>query len=245
MNKKIRLDTALVEEGFFSTAEDARRAVMAGLVSADGTRFVHASEIVTGDTKLHVKQKRAYVSRAGEKLAHALAEFNISPRGKRALDMGCSSGGFTDVLLRQGAAHVLAVDVGRAQFAWALRQDPRVELLERTKGQALINDKARKATADIAVCDVSFCSVLDVLDAITFVLAPQSEALILVKPQFEAPRADVCEGGIVRDKSVQEAAVHKVCDALTQRKYRIEATTKSAVKGAHGNQEYFVWATHP
>lgn len=242
--KKIRIDNALVERGYFKTVDEAQRAVMAGLVSAKGIRFAHVGDMVTFDAPLHVKGNRRFASRGGEKLAGALASFGLDVSGKRALDMGCSSGGFTDVLLCLGAASVLAVDVGYAQFAWNLRQDRRVELLERTKGQALLEDAARESSIDVAVCDVSFCSVLDVLDAITYMLVAGGDAILLIKPQFELPKELVGKGGIVNDATLRHRAVLHIEEELQKRGYDLCATSKSVVKGTRGNQEYFVWAKH-
>lgn len=241
MPRNPRIDEELVRQGFFSSKGEAGRAVMAGLVSGGGMRFAHPGDTVKEGLELHVKGRRTFASRGGEKLCGALQDFGICVEGLRCLDMGCSSGGFTDALLQAGAASVLAVDVGRAQFAWELRNDTRVELLERTKGQELAADKTRKDSVDFAVCDVSFCSAVDVLEAIAWLLKSGGEALILVKPQFEAKREDVGEGGVVRDQSVQRAAVERVKTAYEQAGFSAKGTVASQIKGTHGNQEFFVW----
>lgn len=241
MPRKPRIDEELVRQGLFSSKGEAERAVMAGLVSGEGIRFAHPGDTVKEGLELHVKGRRTFASRGGEKLCGALQDFGICVEGLRCLDMGCSSGGFTDALLQAGAASVLAVDVGRAQFAWELRNDTRVELLERTKGQELAADMRRKESVDFAVCDVSFCSAIDVLEAMFWVLKPEGEALILVKPQFEAKREDVGEGGVVGDPAVQRAAVERVQAAYEKAGFSAKGTVPSRVKGAHGNQEFFVW----
>lgn len=234
-----RLDQELVAQGFFRTTDDAMRAILAGEVSGAGERYTSAGTQVKPGCELHVRGSLPYVSRGGLKLEHGLNEFGVDPAGLSCLDVGCSSGGFTDCLLQRGAAHVLSVDVGYAQFDWSLRQDTRVELLERTN-IVDVPTPERMHTIDLAVCDVSFTSVLTVLPAVTQLLKPDGRFLTLVKPQFEALREDVGEGGIVRSESVRKAALEKVWAAFEQAGYTVAGTCESPITGAKGNHEYLL-----
>lgn len=234
-----RLDEELVAQGFFRTTDDALRAIMAGEVSGAGERFSSAGTQVKPGCELHVRSTLPYVSRGGLKLEHGLDEFGVDPAGLSCLDVGCSSGGFTDCLLQRGAAHVLSVDVGYAQFEWSLRQDPRVELLERTN-IVDVPTPERVHTIDLAVCDVSFTSVLTVLPAVVELLKPNGRFLTLVKPQFEAAREDVGEGGIVRSEAVRLAALDKVSTAFVEAGFRVQGSCESPITGAKGNHEYLL-----
>lgn len=234
-----RLDEELVAQGFFRTTSDAMRAVMAGDVSGANRRYSSAGEQVHPGCELHVRGSLPYVSRGGLKLEHGLDEFGVDPAGLACLDVGCSSGGFTDCLLKRGAAHVLSVDVGYAQFDWSLRQDSRVELLERTN-IVDVPVPARLHTIDLAVCDVSFTSVLTVLPAVYDLLKDNGRFLTLVKPQFEAVRGDVGEGGIVRSEAVRLAALEKVKTAFVAAGLSVLGTCESPITGAKGNHEYLL-----
>lgn len=234
-----RLDEELVAQGFFRTTEDAMRAVMAGDVSGANQRYESAGAQVKPGCELHVRGAMPYVSRGGLKLEGGLEAFGVDPAGLNCLDVGCSSGGFTDCLLKHGAAHVIAVDVGYAQFDWSLRQDARVELLERTNIVDVPSLK-RNHTIDLAVCDVSFTSVLTVLPAVLELLKPDGMFLTLVKPQFEAPREDVGEGGIVRSKTVRQATLAKVEDAFRDAGLMVVGSCESPITGAKGNHEYLL-----
>lgn len=236
---KQRLDAELTAQGFFESRDDAMRAVLAGEVSGPSFRYEKPGTLVEPGAPLHVRGRRPYVSRGGLKLAAGLDRFGLSPKGLRCLDVGCSTGGFTDVLLRRGAASVTAVDVGYGQFHWSLRNDPRVELLERTNACDL-GGPGRDARYDLAVCDVSFTSVLTVLPAVERLLTGTGSFLTLVKPQFEAPAADVGRGGVVRDPAVRRAAVEKVARALSEVGLAPQGVAESPVTGAKGNHEYLV-----
>ena len=199
---RVRLDEELVRQGFFATSDDAARHVMAGDVSTSNRRMTSPGEQVKPGIELHVRGRIPYVSRGGFKLERALEEFEVDVRGTTCLDVGCSTGGFTDCLLRHGAARVVAVDVGYAQFDWRLRNDSRVELLERTNIVDL-DVPERRATIDLAVCDVSFTSVLTVLPAVRALLRAGGTFVTLVKPQFEAAGfrvLGVCESPITGHK---------------------------------------------
>lgn len=239
MARKRRLDEELVAQGFFATCDEALRAVLAGRVSCRDRRLSSPGEQVERGLYLHVRGEKGYVSRGGLKLERALDAFSIDPGGKDCLDVGCSTGGFTDCLLAHGAAHIIAVDVGYAQFAWELRNDSRVELLERTN----IVDLAvpdRLGTVDLAVCDVSFTSVATVLPAVRALLRNGGSFIALVKPQFEVPRGDVGEGGIVRDEALRRAALEKVRSAFIAQGLQILGSCESPIAGAKGNIEYLL-----
>ena len=201
------------------------RAIMAGDVSTTDRRLTSPGEQVREDTYLHVRGQKSYVGRGGLKLERALEAFAIDPTGMRCLDVGCSTGGFTDCLLKHGAASVVSVDVGYAQFDWGLREDPRVELHERTNIVDLPGPD-NQGTIDLAVCDVSFTSVTVVLPAVMRMLADDGSFVTLVKPQFEAARDEVGEGGIVRDPAV-----------------RLAACCPSPISGHKGNTEFLLMGT--
>lgn len=237
-----RLDAELVAQGLFPDADTAARAVMAGDVSTSDRRLEHPGDQVKPGIPLHVRAESPYVSRGGIKLERGLAAFGVDPTGLSCLDVGCSTGGFTDCLLAHGAAHVLSVDVGRADFSWELRQDPRVELLERTN-ICDVPGPGRIGTIDLAVCDVSFTSVTVVLPAVMDLLRPTGAFLTLVKPQFEAAREDVGEGGIVRDRDVRLAAVDKVAAAFRKAGLTVAGSVESPIRGHKGNVEYLLYGT--
>ncbi|MBQ9058784.1 MAG: TlyA family RNA methyltransferase [Atopobiaceae bacterium] len=234
-----RLDVELVEQGFFADTDSAMRSVLAGEVSSTSRRLTSPGEQVKPGIELHVRGRIPFVSRGGLKLEHALSQFHVEVEGLHCLDVGCSTGGFTDCLLKHGAASVLSVDVGYAQFDWGLRQDGRVELLERTNIVDLIGSD-RESTVDLAVCDVSFTSVLNVLDAVLYLLRDTGSFLTLVKPQFEAAKSDVGEGGIVRDETVRLAALERVRDAFEAAGLTIQGSCTSPITGHKGNVEYLL-----
>jgi 23S rRNA (cytidine1920-2'-O)/16S rRNA (cytidine1409-2'-O)-methyltransferase len=180
-----------------------------------------------------------YVSRGGEKLAAALERFAVEVRGRRALDAGASTGGFTDCLLQAGAAHVDAVDVGRGQLAWSLRDDPRVTVRERTNVRSLEPDLLGGAV-DLTVADLSFISLLTVAPALARCTRPDGDLVLLVKPQFEAGRARVGKGGIVRDPDVHRAVLHEVRDGLRDAGLHVIGVMPSPLRGADGNVEFLV-----
>lgn len=234
-----RLDEELVAQGYFSTTDEALRAVLAGEVSSQGRRLTSAGERVRCGVELHVRGAKGFVSRGGLKLERGLAAFDVDPTGLACLDVGCSTGGFTDCLLRHGAASVLSVDVGYAQFDWGLRQDGRVTLLERTN-IVDVPTPEREGTVDLAVCDVSFTSVLAVLGSVLRLLAPGGAFLTLVKPQFEAAREDVGAGGVVRDPAVRLAALERVASAFAEAGLSVRGACPSPIKGHKGNVEYLL-----
>jgi 23S rRNA (cytidine1920-2'-O)/16S rRNA (cytidine1409-2'-O)-methyltransferase len=240
MARRRRLDVELASRGLFPDVDSAMRAVLAGDISTEGRRLDHPGEQVGSDTVLHVRAHDRYVSRGGEKLEGGLQAFKIDPCGLRCLDVGCSTGGFTDCLLRHGASHVVAVDVGRAQFSWELRCNPRVKLLERTNIVDIATPEYA-STIDFAVCDVSFTSVRVVLPAVMCLLKPTGSFLTLVKPQFEAAREDVGAGGIVRDEAVRQAALENIATAFRQAGLTVRGSCVSPIKGHKGNVEYLLY----
>ena len=239
MVKKIRLDEELLAQGFFSCVGDARRSIMAGEVSGTSERYTSCGMKVVPGCFLHVKDHKPYVSRGGFKLAGALDSFGVDPAGLACVDAGCSTGGFTDCLLKRGAASVLSVDVGYAQFDWSLRNDRRVTLLERTNICELAGGVYAQSR-DLAVCDVSFTSVCTVLPAVVDLLKPEGRFLTLVKPQFEAGRQQVGEGGIVGDDSVRLQALTKVAQAFSAYGLDPVAAAPSSILGTKGNKEYLL-----
>lgn len=237
--KRVRLDDELVAQGICVDRADALRTLMSGDVSARGERLTSPGLKVEPGIELHVKGRLPYVGRGGLKLEGALEAFGVDPNGLRCVDIGCSTGGFTDCLLKRGAARVLAVDVGRAQFAWALRCDERVELFERTNIVDL-PAKGYRACCDLAVCDVSFTSIENIIDAVVELLAPGGRFLTLVKPQFEAEQQDVGEGGIVRDPLVRKRVLERVADVFVARGFVPRDVCVSPITGTKGNVEYFM-----
>lgn len=244
MPRRRRLDAELVEQGFFSSADEALRAVMAGDVSTTDRRLTSPGEQVVPGIPLHVRGRAAYVSRGGLKLERGLDVFGVDPRGLDCLDVGCSTGGFTDCLLKRGAASVVAVDVGYAQFSWELRGDPRVRLLERTNVTA-VPALLGASVVDLAVCDVSFTSVTTVLQAVLELLRPGGTFLTLVKPQFEAAREDVGEGGVVHEGRVRAAALERVRAAFEGAGLVVRGSCESPITGHKGNVEYLLCGDLP
>lgn len=237
--KRVRLDDEMIAQGICATRADALRLLMAGLVSSGGERLTSPGAKVEPGIALHVKEHIPYVGRGGLKLAGALDAFGVDPTGLVCVDVGCSTGGFTDCLLQHGATKVLSVDVGRAQFDWSLRNDARVELLERTN-ITRVPDMGYRAWANLAVCDVSFTSVATILPAVLEILKPQSMFLTLVKPQFEAPPDSVDEGGVVRSPNVRHDALIHIIDAFAQAELAPVDVCTSPITGAKGNIEYFL-----
>ena len=237
--KKPRLDEELVTQGFFATSDEARRAVMAGEVSGESERFTSPGQRVKPGIFLHVKGRKQFVSRGGLKLQGGLDTFNLDPAGLRCLDIGCSTGGFTDCLLGRGAAHVTAVDVGYAQFDWSLRNNPSVELHERTNIVDLATQDQIN-TYDLAVCDVSFTSIENILDAVIELLVPGGRFLTLVKPQFEASRDKVGKGGIVDDVKVRLEVLCDVANLFAEKGFICQGACVSPIHGAKGNVEYLL-----
>jgi len=238
--KKIRLDQALVEQGLSESREKAQRAILAGQVWIAGQRASKASQTVLPDAALEVRGSDRYVSRGGHKLEGALAHFQVDPTGLLCLDVGASTGGFTDCLLQAGARRVIALDVGSGQLHWKLRQDPRIEVREGVNARAL-DPAAFPDPIDLAVIDVSFISLRLVLPPLFPLLAPGGRLLALIKPQFEAGRSEVGKGGIVRDEAVRERVIAGLREWLQPFPVEDCGVVPSSLRGTDGNQEY-LWA---
>jgi len=238
-----RLDVLLVERGLFPSRARAQAAVIAGAVYVDGRRADKAGMPVPPDARIEVRGDPVpYASRGGLKLAHALDVFGIDPGGRVALDVGASTGGFTDVLLQRGARRVYAVDVGYGQLAWRLRSDPRVVVMDRTNARRLRPEMFPQAP-DLAVVDVSFISVGKILPALGTVLTPPGDVVTLIKPQFEAGPERVGKGGIVRDPQVHVEVMVRLAREAGSQGFRVRAMTYSPVRGGSGNLEFFQWWT--
>jgi len=237
-----RLDRVLVERGLAETRAQAQALILAGQVFVDGRRADKAGQAVTVTSQVQVLARMPYVSRGGLKLAAALDGFQIQVEGRVCLDVGASTGGFTDCLLQRGARRVYAVDVGQGQLDWKLRNDPRVVVKEGLNARYLRREDLGECV-DLAVCDVSFISVRLILPALVAVLKETGEMVILVKPQFEAGRGRVGKGGIVHDAAVREAACTRVEEAVRQLGFRT-SLMESPVAGAEGNREFLLHARH-
>jgi len=238
MPKKLRLDQLLVEKGLFPSREQARRAVMAGDVKV-GTRVAaKPSELLDSEAAIAVKPTRKYVGRGALKLESALDYFKIDVRGKTALDIGASTGGFTDCMLQRGAERVYAVDVGHGQLDWKLRHDPRVIVLEKVNARSLSHEHIPELV-DVCVIDVSFISLTLVLPNAFDLITPTGVILALIKPQFELQRADVGRGGIIRDPDLHRKTQDKIVAFVTNLGHIVTGIVPSAIKGADGNQEFF------
>jgi 23S rRNA (cytidine1920-2'-O)/16S rRNA (cytidine1409-2'-O)-methyltransferase len=239
---KTRLDRLLVERGLAESREKAQALIMAGEVTVNGQKAAKSGQTVAGDAAIEVLSPPPYVGRGGYKLAGALRHFAIDVAGKVCLDIGSSTGGFTDVLLQAGAARVHAVDVGTNQLAWKLRTDPRVAVHEGINARNLAFDDIGEL-ADFLTCDVSFISVTLILPAAVALLRPGAQMVILIKPQFEAGKGQVGKGGIVRDPALHQAACDRVSRAV--REFGFETSImESPILGAEGNKEFLLYAHH-
>ena len=238
-SEKERLDRLLVSQGLATSREVAARTILAGGVLVDGAVVDKPAKLVLSDAVIEIKQAAPFVSRSGEKLAAALDEFGLDPSGLIALDVGCSTGGFTDCLLQRGARRVYAIDVGYGLIDWRLRQDRRVVLLERTNvryvDRSLIPDPIK-----LAVIDVSFISLILVLPVVVPLLDNDGSLVALVKPQFEVGKGQVGPGGIVRDDAQRSAVTKKVIDCAGQLGLSPIGVLDSPVKGRKGNREILV-----
>ncbi|MGE5593955.1 MAG: TlyA family RNA methyltransferase [Betaproteobacteria bacterium] len=236
------MDVLLVDLGTFETREKARRAIMAGEVFVDGARQDKPGAKVPPSATIEVKPtKDPYVSRGGEKLEKALREFGVEVAGKVAIDVGASTGGFTDCLLRHGARRVYAIDAGYGQLAWELRNDPRVVVCERTNVRYLTRE-AVPEQADVCTIDVSFISITKFLEHLLTFLSAGACIVALVKPQFEAGREKVGKGGVVRDPDVHAETLLRVIEFMMGCGMEIRGITYSPIKGPAGNIEFLVYA---
>jgi 23S rRNA (cytidine1920-2'-O)/16S rRNA (cytidine1409-2'-O)-methyltransferase len=241
MAAKQRLDTLLAERGLFPSRTRAAASVMAGEVRVgdDGRRAEKPGEMVAPDTPLAVAAGADFVSRGGIKLANALAASGLTVAGRRAIDVGASTGGFTDCLLQNGAVSVTAVDVGYGDLDWGLRNDPRVTVLERTNARGLRPEQV-PYEPDLATIDVSFISLAKVLPAVLAVLAREFDVLALVKPQFEVGREGVGRGGVVRDADLRRGALLTAARSARELGAAVVAFYSSGLPGPKGNRETFL-----
>jgi 23S rRNA (cytidine1920-2'-O)/16S rRNA (cytidine1409-2'-O)-methyltransferase len=239
---KVRLDTLLHRRGLFESRARAAASVMAGEVrlGTDGARAAKPGQLVADDVPVAVDERPRYVSRGGVKLENALDALRLEVGGRRALDVGASTGGFTDCLLQRGAAHVVAVDVAYGELDWRLRTDERVTVLERVNARALRCEQLPYAP-DLVVADVSFISLSKVLPAVLACCAERFDALAMVKPQFEVGRDRIGKGGVVRDAADRRAALVAVARAAVGCGAAVLGFAPSGLPGPKGNRETFVW----
>jgi 23S rRNA (cytidine1920-2'-O)/16S rRNA (cytidine1409-2'-O)-methyltransferase len=250
MASRIRADVALVERGFFESRAKAREAIEAGLVTADGRPLGKASETLAPDVRIEARAPYPWVSRGGVKLAHALDGFGFDPGGRLCLDIGASTGGFTQVMLARGAVLVIAVDVGHGQLHPSLASDARVVSLEKTDARALrrgmIETAARNLALDadgtmLIACDVSFIGLDKVLPAVLALASPGSELVALIKPQFEAGAARR-KGGIIKDAAMHEQICKATADFVTSLEWNVLGIEPSPILGGGGNREFLIGA---
>lgn len=240
---RVRLDSELVRRGLAVDVDAARDRIEKKAVVVDGSFALNPGALVDQAAAITIQHPSSGPSRAGGKLAGALADLGVSVSGKRCCDLGAGHGGFTKVLLDEGAASVVAVDVGYGQLDWQLRNDPRVTVLERTNIKMV--EPSMVGPIDLVTADLSFISVASLADPIVELVVDGGEVLLMVKPQFEAPRGDVPPGGVVTDPQVWERSVDEVAAAFHSRGMRLLAIVPSRVKGAEGNQEFFVHMKRP
>ncbi|KPK00896.1 MAG: hypothetical protein AMK71_07545 [Nitrospira bacterium SG8_35_4] len=239
-SKKVRLDKLLFERGLVESREKAKALILAGNVLVNGQVVDKAGSLVKLDDSVSLKERLRYVSRGGLKLEQALHEFNIDVKGVIAMDVGASTGGFTDCLLQNGARKVYAIDVGYGQFDIKLRNDERVVLLEKTNIRYLEKEKVEDAI-NIAVIDVSFISLLKVIPRVMEFLQEEAEIVALIKPQFEVGRKDVGKGGVVKDEEKRRAAVARIKSESEKIGLTVAGITESPLKGPKGNVEYLIY----
>ena len=238
--KRLRLDLLLVERGLVESREKGQALILAGEVLVNGQKVDKPGHAVASDSKIELAEQPRYVGRGGLKLEAALDHFGILAAGKLCLDIGSSTGGFTDCLLQRGAARVYAIDVGTGQLDWKLRNDLRVVVHEQVNARYLSGQEVPEPI-DLAVCDVSFISITMILPVLPNLLAKSAEMVILVKPQFELERHQVGKGGIIRDPALHQQACRRVDDAVRQLGFQT-GIIPSPVLGAEGNQEFLLYA---
>lgn len=242
MPARQRLDQLLVARGLAESRTRAQALIMAGLVFSGETKMAKPGQQLRDDAPLEVRGRdHPWVSRGGIKLAHALDHFALDPCGAVAMDVGSSTGGFTDVLLSKGAAHVFAIDSGTNQLAWKLRQDPRVTVLEQTSARILTPAQIDRE-CDWIVCDASFISLAKVLERPMELAAPRCRLVALIKPQFEVGREEVGKGGVVRDPALHTRVCNEVRDWLTGTGWTVDGIVESPITGPEGNVEFLISA---
>lgn len=239
---KARVDQLLVERGLAESRTRAQALVLAGTVFSGETKIAKPGQTLPADAPLEVRGRdHPWVSRGGIKLAHAIDHFGLDPAGVVAMDIGSSTGGFTDVLLSKGAAHVFAVDSGTNQLAWKLRQDSRVTVLEQTSARVLTAQQIDRPCSWV-VCDASFISLAKVLEVPLKLAAPRCRLVALIKPQFEVGRGEVGKGGVVRDPALHQRVCEEVRGWLEQGGWQVQGIVESPITGPEGNVEFLVSA---
>jgi len=239
---KQRVDQMLVDRGLVESRTRAQALVLAGVVYSAETKIAKPGQQLGGDAPLEVRGRdHPWVSRGGIKLAHAIDHFGLDPNGATAMDIGSSTGGFTDVLLTRGAGHVFAVDSGTNQLAWKLRQDPRVTVLEQTSARLLTPEHIDRP-CNWVVCDASFIGLAKVLDVPLRLAEPECRLVALIKPQFEVSRSEVGKGGVVRDPALHARVCGEVRDWLEAERWTVEGIVESPIKGPEGNVEFLISA---
>jgi 23S rRNA (cytidine1920-2'-O)/16S rRNA (cytidine1409-2'-O)-methyltransferase len=239
---KQRADQLLVERGLAESRAKAQALILAGLAFSGERKIDKAGQALPADAPLEVRgREHPWVSRGGVKLAHALDHFGWDVTGSVALDVGSSTGGFTDVLLQRGAARVFAVDVGTNQLAWKLRQDPRVAVHEKTNARYLTNETVTEPP-DLVVCDASFIALAKVLDRALDLAKPGARLIALVKPQFEAERSEIGKGGVVRDPAVHARVCDGAAEWVRSKGWEVAGVTESPITGPEGNVEFLLAA---
>ena len=236
-----RADVVLAERGLFPSREQARAAILAGEVRIAGRPLLKAGELIDEDERVEIASRPRFVSRGGEKLAWALEVFDLSVAGLSAIDVGASTGGFTDCLLQAGAATVVALDVGYGQLAWSLRTDDRVAVIERTNVRT-VDPVEIGAPFDIVVCDVSFISLRTILPTLASLMGHESQMLVLVKPQFEVGKGRVGKRGVVREPTAHVEVLERVTMAVRDERLVVRGLTWSPIKGPEGNIEFWIHA---
>jgi 23S rRNA (cytidine1920-2'-O)/16S rRNA (cytidine1409-2'-O)-methyltransferase len=240
MGKRQRLDLLLLERGLVDSREEGRRRILAGDVLVNDHAVTKAGSAIDAGAAIRLKARSRYVSRGGFKLEKALSEFAVDVNGKTALDIGASTGGFTDCLLAHGAARVIAVDVGYGQLDWKLRNDSRVTVLEKTNIRYLDPD-ALPGRADLASIDVSFISLKLVLPRLKLLLIPRHEVIALIKPQFEVGKGQVGKGGVVRSSEEHERVIAAMKTAAIEQGYHVVGVVESPLLGPKGNKEFLIY----
>jgi 23S rRNA (cytidine1920-2'-O)/16S rRNA (cytidine1409-2'-O)-methyltransferase len=239
---RYRLDNILVSRELADSRSKAQALIMAGEVSVNGKVITKAGTLIDPESEITLKKQRQYVSRGGIKLTHALDEFKIDVTALAVMDIGASTGGFTDCLLQRGAARVYAVDVGYGQIDYKLRQDPRVVTLDRTNARYPFQ---LPETADMAVIDASFISVTKIIPEVVTHLKPESNIIVLLKPQFEAERSEIGKGGIVKDTRIHTLVIARFVNWIVTNNLRFRGMTTSPILGSEGNKEFLMLLRTP
>ena len=239
-NTQEKLADVLVERNLTSTLKEAKAIILAGKVLVDGKKVDKAGTRVAASASVEIIEDMPYVSRGGVKLEKVFLDFGLNARGKKAIDVGSSTGGFTDFLLQSGADKVLAIDVGYGQLAWNLRQSPKVIVMERTNIRNISTQKI-PFLSDLTVVDVSFISIKTIFKNLLDITAGGGEILILIKPQFELAREDVQKGGVIRSKELHQKTIQEVIEAVSNYGVEIKNITFSKLQGAKGNIEFWLY----